>query len=353
VKLPYRLGDSFALPLGNGQFARSSIVQCEHRVVVIRVAIGEESLDLRVSDDALVLHRWKRDGRVNLSNIGAPRPQNVNWMHAARAERIAAAASGAPHPRERRISVREVRDDNAADALAALDDDSILSLTERVSAPTLERIVTALFNHPGITLRLHGGASEQLDAFAASPLARLTLAGGASRLPALPSVRHLDLAIAYDSREVAASFPQIESLRLGARDSVVRLSDFHELAGLRSLDLSAVRLADERHFQGLPQLTTLRLNRVSGVRTMKAIHELPLRTLTVEHLHELESVDALSHLRSLEQLQLIGLWQFDIAHVAWALERERLLRAEIDIGGRRKNVELYRRASWAYPWRFA
>jgi hypothetical protein len=26
------------------------------------------------------------------------------------------------------------------------------------------------------------------------------------------------------------------------------------------------------------------------------------------------------------------------------------VRAEIDIGGRRKNVELNRRARWAYPW---
>jgi hypothetical protein len=29
-----------------------------------------------------------------------------------------------------------------------------------------------------------------------------------------------------------------------------------------------------------------------------------------------------------------------------------LIRAEIDIGGRRKNVELYRRAHWAHPWPF-
>ncbi len=327
-------------------------MQCEHRVVVIRVAVGDEPLDLRVSDDALVLHRWRREGRINVNDINDVRPKNVYWTHAARAERIAAAAHGAPHPRERRISVREVRDDNAADALARIDDDSIITLTECVSAKTVERLCAAIINHPGITLRLHGSAAMHLEALAAAPLARLVLAGETKRHAPIPSLRHLELAHPYDLTSIAGTYPNLVSLRLRARGARTHVGDLRELNGLRVLDLSLVRLADADEFGELSQLVALRLNRVTGVRTTEALGALHLRTLVVEHLHELENVNDLARIESLEQLELIGLWQFDIARVEWTLDLTQLLRAEIDIGGRRKNLELYRRAQWAYPWRF-
>ncbi len=353
MKLPYRLGDSFALPLGNGQFAPSCIVQCEHRVVVIRIAIGEESwLDLRVSDDALVLHRWKRDGRVTIASEYEPNAQNVYWMHAARAERIAAAATGAPHPRARRVRVREIRDETTAELLASLDDDCVVSLTHPVSSRTLERMKEAIFNHPGITLRLNNRATEHLDAIAETPVERLMIAGPVNQLPALPSVRHVDVMHPVAVDAIARACPNADSVRLAAREWAIHLRELQPLQKLQKLDLSVVEIVDTQAFAQLSQLKALRLNRVTGLRHMDPIASLQLRTLAVEHLHELERVDALERNASLEQLELVGLWQFEIADMQWALDRERLVRAEIDIGGRRKNLELYRRARWAYPWNF-
>ncbi len=57
-------------------------------------------------------------------------------------------------------------------------------------------------------------------------------------------------------------------------------------------------------------------------------------------------------LQKLEQLELDGLWQFDVPDVEPLLAMPALVRAKVDIGGRRKNVELYKRARWAYPWPF-
>ncbi len=53
---------------------------------------------------------------------------------------------------------------------------------------------------------------------------------------------------------------------------------------------------------------------------------------------------------TLEQLELLDLWQLELGDVMPLCELPHLVRAQIDVGGRRKNVELYRRAAWAYPW---
>ncbi len=353
MKLPYRLGDSFALPLGNGQFARSCIVQCEHRVVVIRAWIGEESwLDLRVSDDALVVHRWKRDGSIDVTKLNEPRAQNIYWMTASRAERIVAASIGAPHPRERKISIREVLDGNASDALATLDDDCILAFTQRLVAATVERVAAALHNHPGVTIRMSGDAMTHLNAFASAPIGRLTIAGPIDHIPPLPALRHLEILYPHNVQQIAAAAPNLASLRFAVRGSAIDLRDLRALPDLQTLDLSLIAIADAKSFGELAPLRALRVNRVTGIANMDAIATLPLQALALEHLHELQSTAALAHVTSMEQLELHGLWQLAIPDVEWALEHEGLLRAEIDIGGRRKNLELYRRAHWAYPWRF-
>ena len=55
MKLPYRVGDSFTMPIGDGSTVEARIVAHDHHTVVIAVS----DLVLRVSDRALVLHRWK------------------------------------------------------------------------------------------------------------------------------------------------------------------------------------------------------------------------------------------------------------------------------------------------------
>jgi hypothetical protein len=354
MKLPYRRDDSFALPLGNGQFASSCIVACEHRIVVVALHVEDDiPLLLRVSDDALVLHRWKRTGRdARFSDTGA-RARNRHWIAPARAERLVAASLGAPHPRERKMSVLEVRSDNAARAVASLDDDTILAITGRLDRAALDALLDAVHDRPGIMVRLQHAGIEHLDELARTPMRRLTLATLPQRMPSLPGVLELTIAGAPDVAAVASACPNVSALKIVAGGVPVDLTALTALAALTSLDLSNAHVPDARPFASLQALRALRLSRVTGVSDAGAFSALRLRTVALEHLHEIRSVRELRAIETLEQLELLGLWQFEIADVEWTLERARLHRAEIDIGGRRKNVELYRRASWAYPWPFA
>lgn len=352
MKLPYKRGDSFALPLGNGQFARSCIVDCEHRVVVLAITVGADApLVVRVSDEALILHRWKRDGRVHLSERETPHAQNAYWMHAARAERLAAAALGAPHPRERRVRVLELLGDTASQTFADIDDDAVLALTGRLDNRSIEMLCATIVDHPGVSVRLHGASAEHLPDLLATPLQRLTLTALPSSLPDAPGVRHLTLIGAMQIDQVAHAFPNLESLSIDATGAAIDIAPLRTLCGLQSFTCAGAAV-DGRAFAKLRNIQALRISRVTGIHDCASLASLPLRTLALEHLHELRSLRRLNELAKLEQLQLLGTWQFDIADVEWALDLETLARAEIDIGGRRKNVELYRRASWAYPWRF-
>lgn len=351
MKLPYKRGDSFALPLGNGEFAESCIAECEHRVVVVSIPVGDDApLALRVSDDALVAHRWKRMGRSESEPVHA---QNRHWISAARAERLAAAALGAPHPRARHLNVREIRNENAVRSLTAIDDDTMLALTETLKAPALEALLAALHDHPGAAVRVHGRAMDHLAALSGTPVRSLTLAQRPSTLPAFPSVRRLALIGAMTYGDLPSLFPNVTALTIDANGSAIDVRALQALGALRSLDLSSGSITDAGAFSRLQGLRALRISRVTGVREPSPLVELPLATLALEHLHELASVAALRTISTLEQLELLGMWQFDVAGVEWTLEMRKLVRAEIDIGGRRKNVELYRRAAWAYPWPFA
>ena len=89
-----------------------------------------------------------------------------------------------------------------------------------------------------------------------------------------------------------------------------------------------------------------------AIRTVEQLAAVPSDAIALKlcgPCFELRVCDLLRFAR-LEQLELLGFWQFSIAEVEPLLALPRLLRAEIDIGGRRKNVELYRRVRWAYPW---
>jgi hypothetical protein len=55
MKLPYRVGETFTMPIGDGSVVEATIVAHDHHTVDIAVS----DLVLRVWDSALVLHRWK------------------------------------------------------------------------------------------------------------------------------------------------------------------------------------------------------------------------------------------------------------------------------------------------------
>jgi hypothetical protein len=253
VKLPYRQGDSFALPLGDGSTVDASIEACDHHTVDIAVA----GLRLRVSDRALVLYRWKRVPCH--PERSEAKSRNHGWMGPAHAERIVATHVG-----------------------------------------------VANLELPPIAVR----AGEWKPAFP----------------PDSRYVRIAERGVTLDPRELARQYPRLEVL-----------------------DCSGIMLTS---LEFPSTLRALRLARVTTPVDLRELAALPLHTLALEQLREVRGVEALARWHSLEQLEMLGFWQLELNDVMPLVQLPHLVRAEIDVGGRRKNVELYRRATWAYPWPF-
>jgi hypothetical protein len=97
----------------------------------------------------------------------------------------------------------------------------------------------------------------------------------------------------------------------------------------------------------------LRLARIAGVRSIDALAgRADLRVLSLAGLVHVDSVASIATLPNLESLELTGMWQFAVEDVAFVEHLPSLRRLRLDIGGRRKNVELYRRRSLAEPLPF-
>lgn len=252
MKLPYRVGDSFTMPIGDGSTVEARIVAHDHHTVVIAVS----DLVLRVSDRALVLHRWKI---------------------------IAHAPFEAPAP------------------------SAVAPQGDIISPAHAERMVAT---HLGIAnlelppLRVHNAWKPQV----------------------LPDARYLRITgrdVTLDPRTLS---PQLEVL---------------DCSGVTLTSLAFPRT-----------LRALRLAWIATPGDLRELVSLNLRTLHLEELREVRGVDALARFTTLQQLEMLGFWQLTLEDVKPLLDLRNLLRAEIDIGGRRKNVELYKRTNWAYPWPF-
>jgi hypothetical protein len=243
MKLPYRAGDSFTMPVGDGSVVEAQIVAHDHHTVDVAVS----DLVLRVFDSALVLHRWKRSGSV-IPSVGAQRrSRGTDVIGPAHAERIVA----------------------------------------NVDIPPLY---------------VHNRWKPEFPAC---------------------YMRIAERGMTLDPRTLP---PEIEAL-----------------------DCSGVALAS---LDFPPTLRALRLAWISTPVDLRELAALPLHTLHLEELRELRGIEALARFAALQQLEMLGFWQLTLADVEPLLVHRNLVRAEIDIGGRRKNVELYKRANWAYPWPF-
>lgn len=257
MKLPYRAGDSFALPLGDGSTVEATIVAHDHHTVDIAVA------DMQlcgVSDRALVLRRWKRIScHPERSREAAKSRDSGNlWIGPAHAERIVATHLG----------------------IANLE-------------------LPPLYVH-----------NQWNPVFP----------------PDSRYVRIAERGRRLDPRQLAQQFPLLEVLECSG-------------VALTSLDFPR-------------SLRALRLVRIETPVDVRDLAALPLHTLALEHLREIRGVEALAGWDSLGQLEMLGFWQLELDDVMHLVELQHLVRADIDIGGRRKNVEIYRRANWAYPWPF-
>ncbi len=353
MKLPYRTGDSFELPLGTGVSVPATIAACDHHVVEIVVLDRR----LRVYDDALVLHRW----RGNPHDVGGgsehtmcDRPKvGRTVVGPAHAERIVASWHGVAAFDEAPVTVYEMHDGIEREWLTTLPPWALLSWSRPLAPAALECLRTHIESGGKVRLRLHGPAAVQAEAFAGVAVGELTLAGPFSTQTRFNNVRELTLDTPLERLDLGAAFPNLHALHVTAGAKSIDFAALAAVPQLEMLDCSHVSVVAGHGLEPLARLRhlqSLRLARVDGLRSLCALERLPaLHTLAVEHQH-LDSLAPLPLCASLEQLELLGMWQYSIEDLAWVQALPRLLRAEIDIGGRRKNVELYRRARWAYPW---
>jgi hypothetical protein len=311
VKLPYRAGDSLSLPLGDGTHAWAGIERADHHAVQLAVGAepGDVRLRLRAYDTAIVLHRW----RVASRGTCAPAPPlTADPLECAHAERRAA---------------------NALGALAWS------------GAP--QRFVASRRPATMRGVRASGAALLQPAARREEPLERLILGAMPPSLPSCESVRELEIDAAPDIERLAAACPNVRHLRIAARDAAIDAGALRAFARLQSLDLSGVRIESLDALADLTELRRVRLAR-ARVRTFAPLAGLALTALAIEHVDAPE-LGAVAACASLEELELRGFWQLELGDVSWVHALPRLVRAYVDLGGRRKNVELNRRAQWAYP----
>ncbi len=355
MKLPYRVGDSCDVPLGDGRVARARIVAQAHHLVDLAIEGGERDvLVLRTTDRALVLQRWHRRGRGQPS-VEATVPRFARIVGPAHAERLAARALGVALAAEAPLVVRAVHAfADLGATLAAIPGDAMLVLSATLAHAQLAALEAWFATHPHATLRLDGAGAQHVATVASWRLGRLVVAGNVSleRVRA-PHVRRLDVLVPCASAQVVRAFPALESLRVSALRADVDIAALAELEALRALDCAHVRLVTPT---ALARLRTLRALRIAGVIApppSETIAALALRTLAIEAQSTYGSLHAIVACEHLEELELRELWQFAIDDVAFVHGMRSLVRVEIDIGGRRKNVELYRRATWAHPWPFA
>jgi hypothetical protein len=393
VKRPYREGDWFAIPLGDGRFAAGIVTHGTRKAIfgsffgpardavpsiedVVVLRPGDAIWSGRFSDRAIVQQRWPV--------IGAqPTFVRSEWgvvTHAPAAgpglmeRRLAALAAGAafePAP----ISVRDLRSPIEPHALDRVPDCVCLQWREPLSSQDLEALKALAAARAGASVRLAGNAVVQINALAGWPsLHRLRF--DAARLPdalePMPFVFDIELeGVPVDVAGTLAAFPNLRTLRIRARGSAVNASrlagaaglevlvlrdvaltgaaSLRELPALRVLDIESATLDDADATFGLA-LSELRLANVAPVRTIAALRDHPtLRTLALTGLIDVNDLGPIATIARLESLDLRGFWQCAIDDVAFIESMASLRRLYLDIGGRRKNIEIYRRRPLAEP----
>ncbi|HXM06989.1 MAG TPA: hypothetical protein VN936_05975 [Candidatus Acidoferrum sp.] len=250
--------------------------------------------------------------------------------------------------------------------LDALPPDACLYLCDRLSQAEARTISGWLQARPGSTLRFDGPAGELIDRFDTLPrnieigrdavplharsfdrVERVTFSGSSHPgrwLQHFPNARVVRIALhggRLDAGDVAVS--QLTALSL-AEGTVTNLTALHGADELRTLELRDVAVDAFESVGRLGGLRSLRLCAVERLASIQALRDHGrLRSLWLERLPFLRRLSDLQSLPALESLDLSALWQFGMhdAEVLFALPA--LRRAGIDIGGKRKNIEIIKR----------
>jgi Immunity protein 26 len=392
VKRPYGEGDWFAVPLGDGRFATGIVTHGTRKAIVgsffgpareaiprLEELVAFQAADAlwsgRFSDRAIVQHRWPSIGAQpgfvrNAWDVPPPAPAASPGSMECRLRALVDGAAFEPG----RLSVRDVRSPIEAHAFDNVPERVCVQWREPLSAQDLVTIAGVVASNSGASVRLCGNAVSQLQAIAAWPLRRLQLDGESlpDELARLPSVRDLELdGVPRDLTSTLAAFPRLQTLKIRARGAAVNAASLanvveletlvlrdatltgaaslHERRALRVVDIESATVDRADALLKLA-LRELRLAGVAPIRTIAALHEHPtLQTLALAGLIDVNDLGPIATIPHLESLDLRGFWQCDVEDVAFIARMPSLRRLHLDIGGRRKNIEIYRRRSLAEP----
>jgi hypothetical protein len=346
-----REGMRFALPLLDGRSCRGMIDRANHRVVDVRIYTPDGAallLQARVRDRALAEGRWPIEpGREVLQPLDAAGPV----LEPGVVERMVLAALHG-QPLSMASFVREMHGAFDAAALAPLPDGVRINLRRRLESAQIDALAAWSHDRPRASFGIFGSAREQLGEIVerVQP-SRLVLDARDGNGLAHPScgVRVLDWNGALPTTGFAA-FPDLRVMHVDARGARIK-RDLALPEALDVLDLRNARIDDLAALLAPHvNLRVLRLARIEGCTSLEPLRALAhLQALYLEHLVALDGLEPLLAMHALRSLDLRGAWQFTIDDLAEVVALPSLRALRVDIGGRRKNVELYRRRVLAEP----
>jgi len=354
----YRSGEWFAVPIGGRSPVAALVLRLAPRVAgayVFPEAYGEarasEALWAgRVYDRGLRERRWTRIGRLRGFDEAAwPAPRGEVLDAALFEPAIVAALAGQTFERPRR-AIYDLQPPFGAARLATLPPDAVVQWRRELSGGDLELVSRAFAARADLTVRLYGRASSQLgDVRPAIPATRWQFGDGVRELAigaqALAIRLHGD---ELDARTIEGAL-QLRSLTVSA-GTLVNAAALRDFPRLEKLDLVGVRVDDADAIFTLPNVVALRCKRVERVTSLAALARHPtLRFLALEELTHVDDLRALATIPHLESLEISGAWQFEIEDLSFLRSMPQLERLRVDIGGMRKNAEIYAWRPFAVP----
>jgi hypothetical protein len=370
----YESGDWFAVPLGDGRFADTLVVRYAPRVAAAHVfsPAGDLLWAARVYDRPIRERRWARVRAPRQIGFAALPMPNGYALDPRIFEAAVAKLLGGEALIRSRVCAYDLQPPFDAARILSMPPDAIVQWRRQISSDDLQIVARAIEVHPETTIRLYGQAGAQIDEVSRAVRAlrwHLDAVAFSKQRTAIESARELTL----DARPGGLlGFPNLErlSIRLHGEDldavallgapklrsvtisggSVKNANAFGAKELLEKLDLVDVTLDDVDAVMQLEHLRALRLKRVKRVTSLAALANHPqLQYLALEDLTHVDDLRPLVQIPQLESLELTGAWQFGVGDLALVTEMPGLQRLRVDIGGLRKNAEIYALRPFATP----
>lgn len=347
MRRPYRAGDTFVVPLDDASRAGGVVLEMHRRAPLVAF----DGFCAYVGDAALVLRRWPVTGRL--------RPFDRVTFPVAESERIEApeivqerlqALRDARVWRRSHMFAREIRTPVDIRALDQLPGDARVQWRAPLRDDEVEAVARWIRSHPEASVRIYDAAARERAQMARVDPPRLSLdvrTGERAGFAQLTSLRSLDVA------GVPADLPDARGLRRlvlrGQREDVVDVKALAGFEHLEALSISGAQVENAELLAALPKLRALCLRNARGLRDLTWLSQTHLEALWLDGLLGVDDVRPIASVPWLRHLELRGAWQLSLDDVAWLRDAPGLVGLTLDIGGRRKNAEIFK----AHPRGFA